>query len=359
MATISQGGIFIPRSDTLICVSSLRVRDEVVLHSLRQHYYNGRYGIVMSDLNAQGRQVVELSELYETGTHFPGEVMSIKPSNLKLIRSGNERHTRLLTPVRALRHYDGAEIMDPENLVPSTFFNYTGYTDIDMAIERFKLDCVIAFMMGTHPRLGEKSALQALENAQDCLKVVQTSVKKGWAELDLEHLETRMRMFTIFAPASHWSIEGLSACAKAYWPLIQSLTREQLNEYYELACAERWDESKASLAREHSVEGRRGVQLEFLLATFEGCDNCAANGKQYFCFCMNRAVSSDRVYHCHVCGCCFYFRPCFMHRCSHCNYKHNIDSNQRKHVNSAKAKWPLEAPNPQEEHMRAKGYWQS
>jgi hypothetical protein len=37
---------------------------------------------------------------------------------------------------------------------------------------------------------------------------------------------------------------GLSECALAHWPIVQSLFEEQLAEFYELACVEQWGESK-------------------------------------------------------------------------------------------------------------------
>ena len=168
--------------------------------------------------------------------------LRIKPGNLEVIRSASARK-RLQCQVRVLRHHDGAEIMDPENMVPSfcfnfnstsstSEFNFTFTPDYDAVIEHFKLERMLAIAMATHDRLGKHSPLHALHSADDCLKLIRTYVKRGYNALDRLVGE-----------------RGLSACALAHWPIVQSLSEEQLAEFYELACVERWGESEERQVR--------------------------------------------------------------------------------------------------------------
>ena len=97
---------------------------------------------------------------------------------------------------------------------------------------------------------------------------------------------------------------------------MNSLTPEQLNQKYPLACEERWG---TRLGDHYWDENRvdKGVPLYELLDDAEPpC--CSADGSQFFSFCLNRPVNSDRVQHCEFCGKCFYFRPGCMNGCSYC-----------------------------------------
>ena len=68
-----------------------------------------------------------------------------------------------------------------------------------------------------------------------------------------------------------------------------------------------------------NVEGK--VPLWRLLSRdFEGCKGCGADGPQYFCFCMGRALNSDRVEHCLMCGLCYYTRP-GVEVCQYCQHR--------------------------------------
>ena len=163
---------------------------------------------------------MEVFRQTDTGTIL--DSLRIKPDNLEVTRTARARK-RLQSQVRVLRHYDGAEIMDPENMVPSSCFNLTSEQQRDAAIERLKLERMLAVAMATHDRLGKHSPLHDLHRAEDCLKLIRTYVKKGYDALDL--------------------VGGrLSDCALAHWPIVQSLSEEQLAEFYELACIERWGE---------------------------------------------------------------------------------------------------------------------
>jgi hypothetical protein len=167
---------------------------------------------------------VEVDKKTENGTPF--DSLRIKPGNLKVTRTASARK-RLQSQVRVLRHHDGAEIMDPENMVPSTFVNFSSARERNAAIESIKLERMLAVAMATHDRLGRLSPLHALHRAEDCLKLIWTHVMRGYDVLG------RMA-----------SGRGLSECALAHWPIVQSLSEEQLAEFYELACIERWGESE-------------------------------------------------------------------------------------------------------------------
>ena len=308
---------------------------------------------------------MEVFRQTEAGTIL--DSLRIKPDNLEVTRTARARK-RLQSQVRVLRHYDGAEIMDPENMVPSSCFNLTSEQQRDAAIERLKLERMLAVAMATHDRLGKHSPLHDLHRAEDCLKLIRTYVKKGYDALDL--------------------VGGrLSDCALAHWPIVQSLSEEQLAEFYELACIERWGESEerqvrvrergcslkpilfATVARttcqhlhavhtlvrthtntitqarshtrsqvctyphtsahqhthththnthtnkrthtthtethtnphahmhaytQHRVHGRRHVQLRQLLSTFEGCENCRADGRCRSCRSVAKKSCSEK-----------------------------------------------------------------
>ena len=117
--------------------------------------------------------------------------------------------------------------MDPENMVPSTFVNFSSARERNAAIESLKLERMLVVAMATHDRLGRLSPLHALHRSEDCLKLIWTHVRRGYDVLG------RMA-----------SGRGLSECALAHWPIVQSLSEEQLAEFYELACIERWGESE-------------------------------------------------------------------------------------------------------------------
>jgi hypothetical protein len=117
--------------------------------------------------------------------------------------------------------------MDPENMLPSTFVNFSSARERDAAIESLKLERMLVVAMATHDRLGRLSPLHALHRSEDCLKLLWTHVRRGYDVLG------RMA-----------SGRGLSECALAHWPIVQSLSEEQLAEFYELACIERWGESE-------------------------------------------------------------------------------------------------------------------
>jgi hypothetical protein len=248
---------------------------------------------------------VEVDKKTENGTPF--DSLRIKPGNLKVTRTASARK-RLQSQVRVLRHHDGAEIMDPENMVPSTFVNFSSARERNAAIESIKLERMLAVAMATHDRLGRLSPLHALHRAEDCLKLIWTHVMRGYDVLG------RMA-----------SGRGLSECALAHWPIVQSLSEEQLAEFYELACVEQWGESengkvhigigiggcvllrtytqryakrctqthtqthtnthtanarmraRALFLAQDRVAGRRCVQLLQLLSKFEECENCQAD----------------------------------------------------------------------------------
>ncbi len=109
----------------------------------------------------------------------------------------------------------------------------------------------------------------------------------------------------------------LTACALDHYSVLQSLTDEQLRARYPLACKERWGGDD----HHYDEDGGAGVPLYALLAG-EGsvCEDCGADGEQFFSFCLNRPVNKDRVAHCEFCGKCFYYRPGAMFGCEHCGW---------------------------------------
>lgn len=84
-----------------------------------------------------------------------------------------------------------------------------------------------------------------------------------------------------------------------------------------MACKERWGGN----GHYDELDGEPDtVRLEALLGSsdYEDCSHCGADGSQFFSFCLNRPVNSDRVKHCEHCHKCFYFRPGCLKGCQHC-----------------------------------------
>jgi len=302
-------GAFIPRSDPPAAAAGVstafKMGDHVSLHSLSQRQYNGYLGRVISPCDGSGRYTIDL--LTRPGSAERGDTLPsslrVKPVNLKHVQPTS----RLTCTARVLRHYDGAEIIDPEHLAPPTFAGYASDRELDEAIEAFKEARLVSIMMGTHVKLGQHSAMIQLSDADDCLKMIVKMVEEGYRQLESAESPT---------PFGWSRVAGLSECARAHWPLVQSLSQQALEERYQLACIERWGEGGG---RQHRYAGADSAPLKLLLSRFESCENCGADGEQFFSFCLNRSVNADRVSHCSSCGRCFYFRPGFIDRCPHCN----------------------------------------
>lgn len=150
-------------------------------------------------------------------------------------------------------------------------------------------------------------------------------------------------------------VSELSACARAHLPLVCALTPEQLAARYPLACIERW----GNHAGEHSVaDGRSDVPLRELLGeSFDGCEWCAADGEQHFCFCMGTAVNNNLVEHCTFCGRCFYECHEFSH-CALCRHKEpDVWDDARSDVNAPEALWAFEEPSWEARGLAREGYW--
>lgn len=117
--------------------------------------------------------------------------------------------------------------------------------------------------------------------------------------------------------------QSLNECARDhYLSVVKNLTDEQLAARYPLACIERWGGD----AHFDEQDGEAGtVRLEALLAEYEDCSHCGSDGRQFFSFCLNRPVNSDRVQHCEYCHKCFYFRPGCLKGCQHCGMGYYFD----------------------------------
>jgi hypothetical protein len=135
----------------------------------------------------------------------------------------------------------------------------------------------------------------------------------------------------------------LTDCALSHLSVVSKLTTEQLATRYPLACRERWGPGKhryKSYERPNKFAflrtfsggtaytgdefGAKGdVPLGALLTEAHCCKLCGndGDGLQFFSFCLNRPINSNHVSHCLHCGKCFYFRPGFLDRCSHCNLR--------------------------------------
>ena len=99
---------------------------------------------------------------------------------------------------------------------------------------------------------------------------------------------------------------------------MKSLNTKQLTTRYPAACIERWGNEN-----EHTWvnDNKTGIPLHCLLSpSSDPCASCGADGEQFFSFCLNRSVNSDRVKHCTYCGKCFYFRPGCLLACAHCGF---------------------------------------
>ena len=129
----------------------------------------------------------------------------------------------------------------------------------------------------------------------------------------------------------------LTACALDHYSVLKSLTDKQLNARYPMACEERWGkgydghrycedhdpDNEDEDEDEDEDEGEEGVPLRALLVEpYDNvvCRQCGTDGEQFFSFCMNRPVNSDRVHHCSFCGKCFYWRPGALYGCEHCGF---------------------------------------
>ena len=100
----------------------------------------------------------------------------------------------------------------------------------------------------------------------------------------------------------------LSDCAADHYSTVASLTAEQLSARFPFACEERWGGPMWGGEEHATANGARGVALRQLLDdNDEACARCGGDGEQFFSFCLNRPVNSDRVAHCLSCGRCFYF----------------------------------------------------
>ena len=313
-----QRAIYVPRSDPKPIQSGLMIGDRVRLVALTQSRYNGLRGTVISTTDCdQSRCCVNLTNV--TGEDAP-KLLKVKPANLEKL---SEKSTRLVSKVRVLRHFAGAEIMNPEDMVQA-FFCGSSCDDLHGAIKEFNQNKILSVLMGT---LQQESSLFALKDAGDCLKMIMIKAQTFPAnDSSRRHEPSLDRLWAADADSESESViprfQDWSACAKAHFPLVQSLTEEQLDEYYELACVERWGEGGvpgdgSRRPQQHSYKGRNCVQLRDLLTAFKSCEGCAGDGSQSFCFCMNRAVNADLVKHCHECGLCFYLQPVLAHTRTH------------------------------------------
>ena len=212
---------------------------------------------------------------------------------------------KLRPVVQVLRTSRGATIANPEALVPSEVSDLRYWTGAPQREMR-------SFLLGTIDRLlvNKKGALKQLCEKEDILRNIYSFLyKKGITALIERRLHgTKLKSGMV-----------LSVCAADHLSVVRSLTPAQRNARYPAACAERWGTPED----EHHFDGdgEEGIPLKALLSdSAEVCQDCCADGEQFFSFCMNRAVSSDRVQHCTFCGKCFYYRPGCLMGCAHCGF---------------------------------------
>jgi|EP01047_Picozoa_sp_COSAG01_P039593 hypothetical protein len=140
----------------------------------------------------------------------------------------------------------------------------------------------------------------------------------------------------------------LSTCAAAHRSTVLSLSPEQRGAVYPLACFERWQEADHRVCATTATPGgprSQLVELQRLLGpSASPCMDCGDDSRQYFCFCMNRAVSCEVVRHCSRCGKCFYHRRHLAGqalRCSFCHFRVE-EGDESKEV---------------EEELQRRGFW--
>lgn len=212
---------------------------------------------------------------------------------------------KLRPVVQVLRTSRGATIANPEALVPSEVSDlryWTGGPQREMG----------AFLMATIDRLlvNKKGALKQLCGKQDILRHIYSFLYKKNMAAVIERKLSSVKLKSGLV---------LSTCAADHLSVYRSLTRAMRKARYPAACAERWGTPEDE--HHYDADSEEGIPLNALLGnSAEVCEDCGADGEQFFSFCMNRPVPSDRVHHCTYCGKCFYFRPGCLMGCAHCGF---------------------------------------
>lgn len=197
---------------------------------------------------------------------------------------------RLPYRVQVLRDRNGAYIPDSSDMPVSSRQNIVK----TRAALKHQMR---SFLMGTHRRVGRDSPVLKLAGNELVLILIRSFLVPGRRK----KYKTKI---------------SISDCGLDHMEVLKNLTPEQLNQRYDLACAERWGQCSSDHHWER--DGKEGVPLKFILNHCVPCQDCDADGPQFFSFCLNRPVNSDRVHHCKFCGKCYYFQPGCQRGCEHC-----------------------------------------
>ena len=344
-------GRHLPRSDpppsgTLCCGARVKFRGLTGRSDL-----NGSTATLVRYGEDSGRWACKLSTAEESTAEESAAANSgmvkVKVANLEVViepppASGlgegvaSGRH-QLPRRGRVLRHRKGAEIADPSALEPPIFF---GYSCADT--------CAVVRHLPRTP-------CPCIEKGRPCLSNCPSHCSEANPRNDVV-LEEGTTLYT-------GKVTDATACAMAHLPTVLSLTPEQLDARYTLACIERWGESRGwdHQIQDDDQDQKGTVSLRALLygngskGYFEGCISCGSDGSQRFCFCMNRAVNSNYVQHCFSCGKCFYIR----HGTQRCPYCKALDpAVEGFYHRKGESKWAWELPSDEfEEGLASEGYW--
>ena len=134
-----------------------------------------------------------------------------------------------LEPVRCqiIRYRDGATIKNAKNMVPSEISTLRSY-DHTPSREIF------ALLLGTHDRLGKLSKVYILKGHREIFIKIYSFI--------FLHPKVQEKRLTRKVKIGGDSIQ-LTQCAADHMSVIRSLTKDQRNARYPLACKERWGDS--------------------------------------------------------------------------------------------------------------------
>jgi hypothetical protein len=185
---------------------------------------------------------------------------------------------------QVVRTFLGATIKNPAGISKSTKFN--NVVERPQCVKAFK-----CFLLGTSSKCIQSPVLK-LAGILPVLKMISEFVIP---KIIKHEFTTNER-------------ETLSKCGLDHIDTIRSLTEEQLEQRYPLACEERWGPMGG---HHYNNDGEEGMPLSdaMLLKNIDSlnrdiapCQECGQDGEQFFSFCLNRLVNADRVKHCEFCG---------------------------------------------------------